>query len=199
MSHQPDVSEDLIEISPQGEPWNPDRRQHSLSGSFRLPYGIIPYYTYSVQAVLQDGGNISSIGADATAFGGIYEDATIKEVGIKGSMFRDRIYWAVSAYQQGKTSVSLNTNGGEITSGSVDASKSKGVEFEIRWVPSKQFYLTAYAVSQKSTTKASGAMDHSARQRARSAWAATAVAAKRSLSTQYGACASREGAMPWLR
>lgn len=125
----------------------------SLSGSFRLPYGIIPYYTYSVQSVLQDGGNISSIGADATAFGGIYEDATIKEVGIKGSMFKDRIYWAISAYQQGKTSVSLNTNGGEITSGSIDASKARGAELEIRWVPSKQFYLTAYAVSQKSTTK----------------------------------------------
>ncbi len=117
----------------------------TLSASFRLPYGII--------AVLQDGGNISSIGADAVANQGIYEDATIKEVGIKGSMFKERLYWAMSAYQQGKTSISLNTNGGEITSGSIDASVSKGLEIELRWVPNKQFYITGYVVSQKSTTK----------------------------------------------
>ncbi len=136
----------LYEGNDLGKSW-------TLSASYRGPFGIVPYWTYGVQAVLQDGGNISSIGADATAFGGIYEDATIKEVGVKGSMFKDRIYWAVSAYQQGKTSVSLNTNGAEITSGSVDASVSRGLEVEVRWVPSKQFYVTAYGVSQKSTTK----------------------------------------------
>lgn len=128
-------------------------RSWTLSASYRLPLGIIPYFTYGVQAVLQDGGNISAIGASAVGNQAVYEDATIKEVGIKGSIFKDRFYWAMSAYQQGKTSVSLDTNGAEITSGSVDASVSKGLEIEIRWVPNKQFYLTAYAVSQKSTTK----------------------------------------------
>lgn len=125
----------------------------TFSATYKLPYGIIPYYTYSVQAVLQDGGNISSIGGSAILLGGIYEDATIKEIGVKGSMFRDRLYWAVSAYQQGKTSVTLDTSGAEITSGSVDASVAKGTELELRWVPGKSFYVTAYGVVQKSTTK----------------------------------------------
>ncbi len=125
----------------------------TFSASYKLPFGIIPYYTYSVQAVLQDGGNISGVGASAITNGGVYEDATLKEVGIKGSMFNDRIYWAASGYQQGKTSVTLDTSGAEITSGSVDASVAKGAKFEVRWVPNKQFYMTAYIVSQKSTTK----------------------------------------------
>lgn len=122
----------------------------TASLSYKLPHGIIPYFTYSVQSVLQDGGNISSIGADAIAFGGVYEDATLKEVGIKGSMFDSRVYWALSAYQQGKTSVTLNATGSEITSGSVDSTVAKGFEAEVRWVPGKQFYITAYGVVQRS-------------------------------------------------
>jgi hypothetical protein len=122
----------------------------TASISYKLPGGIIPYYTYSVQSVLQDGGNISSIGSDAITLGGVYEDATLKEVGIKGSMFTDRLYWAVSAYQQGKSSVTLNTTGSEITSGSVDSTIAKGIEVELRWVPNRQFYMTAYGVSQRS-------------------------------------------------
>jgi iron complex outermembrane receptor protein len=124
----------------------------TASVSYKLPYGIIPYYTYSVQSVLQDGGNISSIGSSAIVGGGVYEDATLKEVGIKGSMFNDTVYWAISAYQQGKSSVTLDTAGAEITSGSVDASVAKGAELELRWVPSKRFYATVYGVSQRSLT-----------------------------------------------
>lgn len=139
------LSDTITEGDDTGVSW-------TASATYKLPYGIIPYYTYSVQSVLQDGGNISSIGASAITLGGVYERATIKEVGIKGSLFRDRFYWAVSAYQQGKTSVTLDTNGAEITSGSVDASVSKGTELELRWVPSKRFYVTAYGVVQKSTT-----------------------------------------------
>jgi iron complex outermembrane receptor protein len=82
----------------------------------------------------------------------VYEDATLKEVGIKGSMFNDTVYWAISAYQQGKSSVTLDTAGAEITSGSVDASVAKGAELELRWVPSKRFYATVYGVSQRSLT-----------------------------------------------
>lgn len=125
----------------------------SLSGTYRLPYGMYPYYTYAVQSVLQDGGNISGVGASAITNRAAYESATLKEVGIKGSMFKDKFYWAISAYQQGKTSVTLDTSGAEITSGSVDSSISKGTEIEVRWVPNKQFYVTAYGVTQKSTIK----------------------------------------------
>jgi hypothetical protein len=137
------TADTTVEGKDTGKSW-------TASISYKLPGGIIPYFTYSVQSVLQDGGNISSIGADAITFGGVYEDATLKEVGIKGSMFNQRLYWAASAYQQGKSSLTLNSTGSEITSGSVDSTIAKGLELELRWVPTKQFYVTAYGVVQRS-------------------------------------------------
>ena len=125
----------------------------SFSVTYKLPLGIVSYYTYTVQAVLQDGGNISGVGASAITNQAVFEDATLKEVGIKGSMFKEHLYWALSAYQQGKTSITLDTTGAEITSGSVDTSISKGTELELRWVPNKQFYITGYGVIQKATSK----------------------------------------------
>jgi iron complex outermembrane receptor protein len=104
----------------------------SISSSIRTGIaGFTPYYTISESsAVLSQSdqsltyGNVNS--------GNILAAATLKEVGFKGSTLGDKLYYAVSAYEQIRSS-SIEEEGVSF----IRSTKNKGIEVEARWVPNK--------------------------------------------------------------
>jgi iron complex outermembrane receptor protein len=111
----------------------------SASVSQEVMKGVRPYYTYSKQETLVVGidGSIG-IGAVPTALNG----SELREVGIKSNLFNNRLFAAVSAYRQTRTSFSQDT-------GQVLATLSRGAELEIRWVASKRLSITGGGTWQK--------------------------------------------------
>jgi iron complex outermembrane recepter protein len=111
----------------------------SASLSQEVAKGIRTYYTYSTQETLVVGidGSIG-VGAVPTALNG----SELREVGIKSSLFNNRVFATVSGFRQTRTSFSQDT-------GQVLATLSRGAEVEIRWVASRKLSLTAGGTWQK--------------------------------------------------
>lgn len=115
---------------------------HTSSFSYQLPYNIRPYVTYSEQSTLMDGSSITI--TRPTMVAGAYEKATLKEAGIKGSFFKDKLFATLSFYSQQRSSFTDDVGGAVVTS-----TDGEGIEMELRWVPSKNFYASLFGVVQK--------------------------------------------------
>ncbi len=109
-----------------------DALSWSVSTNFKTGlFGLTPYYTISESsAVLSQSdqsltyGNVNS--------GNILAAATLKEVGLKGSALKDKLYYSVSAYEQVRSS-SVEEEGVSF----IRSTKNRGIEAEARWVPNK--------------------------------------------------------------
>ena len=121
-------------------------KSYTISLSYHSPYGIHPYVTIGEQTALSDGADLTLPGNLAAA--GPYDPASLKEVGMKGSHFRDKFYWAVSAYEMERSTVTTDLTGNPLVGG-LSNLKGRGVEIEARWVPSKNFYVSVFSVFSK--------------------------------------------------
>jgi iron complex outermembrane recepter protein len=84
-----------------------DRGQsYSASLSHELPWGRMrPYVTVARSTITLDGSN--NLYARGTLLGGkIIGEAELQEFGIKGELFRGRVQWTLSGFQQDRTDVS---------------------------------------------------------------------------------------------
>ncbi len=111
-----------------GVSWN-------VSLSYDSPIGLVPYITAAEQATVIAGqgaeiqtGNINGDGA--------FDTSELQEIGIKGSLLDDTLYFALSYYQQERTDFSAQAI---VTN---QASKTEGTEFEVRWVATEQLLVT---------------------------------------------------------
>lgn len=108
---------------------------YSGSVSYELPFGFIPYVTYAEQSTL-----IAGQGAEVTVdsvIGGTFLSASeLFEYGIKGSFFDDRLYAALSIYEQER----VDFNAQAIVTN--QAVRTKGLEAEVRWAVTDAFLLT---------------------------------------------------------
>jgi iron complex outermembrane receptor protein len=125
-----------------------DGTSWSASLSYRLPLGMVPYVTAArSSATLAAADNTIAI-SSITAPGGFIGEAEIKEAGIKTSLLDERLFITLAGYQQTRTDISDPrdpTEGADITS-----SETTGVEFELKWVPSRNVFLSIFALKQKS-------------------------------------------------
>ncbi len=107
----------------------------TFSLSYRAAAGLIPYVTASRQATV-----IAGQGAEvATASirdGEAFDDSTLLEFGVKGSLLGERLYFALSAYEQERTDYSAQQT---VTN---QASRTRGREFEVRWVMTERMLTT---------------------------------------------------------
>ncbi|MGF7156387.1 iron complex outermembrane receptor protein [Novosphingobium gossypii] len=107
----------------------------TASASYKLPFGIIPYVTISRQSTM-------IVGQGAEVYAEAIRDKTfisatkLKEAGVKGSFLDDRLYAAVSVYQQERT----DYNRQSITVN--QAVKTRGLEAEARWSVNDHLLLT---------------------------------------------------------
>ena len=109
---------------------------YTISGSYELPFGIIPYVTYSRQTTM-----IAGQGAEVTvanvAGGSFLSASKLFEYGVKGSFLDDTLYAAVSIYDQERTDFNAQAI---VTNQAV---QTEGLEAELRWAVTDDLLLTA--------------------------------------------------------
>jgi iron complex outermembrane receptor protein len=118
----------------------------SASLSYQLPFGLRPYFTMANSSLTLDGSN-NIVQASVIPAGHIGE-AELKEAGLKGSFFGGKLIWTSSAYEQTRTDVATAddpTAGAEVSS-----TLARGVETEIKFVPTRDLYISVYGLWQKS-------------------------------------------------
>ena len=106
----------------------------TLSASYALG-GLIPYVTASRQATIIAGQG-AEVATASIAEGTAFDDSTLLEFGIKGSMLDDTLYFALAAYEQERTDYSAQQT---VTN---QASRTEGMEFELRWVVTDRLLMT---------------------------------------------------------
>ncbi len=108
----------------------------TLSTSYATPYGITPYATVSRQFTIIAGQG-AEVATKTIASKEYFDTSKLKEVGIKGSLLDDRLYFALSAYEQERT----DSNAQAIVTN--QTAKTTGTEFELRYLVNKSLSLTA--------------------------------------------------------
>jgi hypothetical protein len=72
--------------------------------------------------------------------------ATLKEAGIKASMFHDKLMITSAAYDQTRTDVAAPSDPG--AGANVSSTRYRGVETEIKIAPTRNLFVSAYALFQ---------------------------------------------------
>jgi len=135
----------LAEADDSGVSW-------SVSLSHQLPWGLRPYATAASSSLTLDGSNNiiqASVIQNATTgvYNGFIGEAFLREVGIKGSFLGGKLQTTLAAYKQSRNDVSSPDDpsfGAEVSS-----TEAEGVEFEAKWVPTRDLFLSAYVSYQE--------------------------------------------------
>jgi len=130
----------IAEASDSGKSW-------SISLSQQLPWGLRPYFTAANSSLTLDGSNniiqASTIQTAATGvYNGFIGEAFLREAGIKGSFFGGKLQASVAAFRQSRNDV--NSPDDPSAGADVSSTESEGVEFEAKWVPIRDLFLSAY-------------------------------------------------------
>ena len=108
----------------------------------------MPYVTAAESSSTLAAANNTITTGTILAPGGFIGSAEITEVGVKSSLLDERLFLTLARYQQTRTDISNPedpTEGADITS-----SETTGVEFELKWVPSRDVFVSVFALMQKS-------------------------------------------------
>lgn len=112
----------------------------TASLSYTTPFGVIPYITKSEQAtiVMGQGSEIfpSLIAPDANGDVNALADSTLDEIGVKGSFFKERLFFTADYFEQTRTNYSAQDQVSNNTT------ESKGYELEGRFLLSENFTVT---------------------------------------------------------
>jgi iron complex outermembrane receptor protein len=112
---------------------------YNISVSYKLPYGLIPYYTYDQAAALElDQASDLQPGTIAKGPSGWLSDSYLSEAGVKFQELNSTLVGSVSAYRQTRTQLVQGAGGPSTIQGTL----SKGVEFELRYLVTKHISLT---------------------------------------------------------
>ena len=108
----------------------------TLSVSWATPIGIRPYITASEQSTLIAGQGAELVTSNINS-GGVFDTSELFEIGVKGSLLDDKLYFALSYYEQERTDFSAQSI---VTNQSTE---TEGLEFEMRWAVNDRFLMTA--------------------------------------------------------
>ncbi len=123
-----------------------DGTSWSLSLSQKLPGEIVPYITHAKSSLTLDN-NINRISNTQIGFGHI-GSSRFTEFGIKGSLFNRSLFFSTAAYEQRR--IGVNSVGDpSLGNSEVAGTNTRGWESELKWVPTRNFLLTLYALNQK--------------------------------------------------
>jgi iron complex outermembrane recepter protein len=139
-----------------------DGRSWSFSVSRQIGDRWRPYATAAVSSLQLSTGNDTLQVAVVRA--GHVGEAELQEAGIKASFFDETLQWTTAAYRQTRTDV---TDPEDPTEGAdVSSTEAHGVEFEVRWVPTRDLFFSAYVLNQfaEFTVPSSASISLTARQ-----------------------------------
>ncbi len=112
-----------------------DGTSWTASISYEFDIGLIPYITVSEQATMIVGQGAEAVTSNI-ASGGIFDESELQEIGLKGSLLDNALYFGIAAYHQERTdfsSQSIVTN---------QTTETEGIEVEVRWVVNENLLLT---------------------------------------------------------
>jgi iron complex outermembrane receptor protein len=117
----------------------------SLSVSYAAGAGIRPYVTMAESSVTLDGTNnrLSNALVDIGHIG----SSELKEAGIKSSMFRDKVFLTLAAYEQSRTNVSYEDDD-TLLSADVSSTVTKGYEAELKLIPMRGLNISLFGLKQ---------------------------------------------------
>ena len=123
-----DCVDELASATVDGISW-------TLSLSYSLPGGLVPYLTASEQATVIAGQG-AEINTTNIAEGTAFDTSKLREAGLKAELLDGGLYFALATYVQERTDFSAQS----IVNN--QASETDGVEFELRWVATERLLLT---------------------------------------------------------
>jgi len=107
----------------------------NLSVSWLSENGLAPYLTASRQSTIIAGQGSELTTANVLS-GGAFDHSELLEAGLKGSLIANALYFAVARFRQERT----DYNAQSIVNN--QATRTDGVEFELRWIPGPRWLFT---------------------------------------------------------
>lgn len=121
---------------------------YSASLSYQLPYNIRPYVTYANASVALDGNNNTYSTAVLRGPEGHIGQAYLKEVGLKTSLFGNKMVITTAFYEQNRTDISAVDPSDPSLGTDASSTRTRGWEMEIKTVPFKNASASFYTLSQ---------------------------------------------------
>jgi outer membrane receptor protein involved in Fe transport len=118
----------------------------SVSASHEFASGIRPYATYSRASVMLDNNNNSM--DNAVIRSGHIGAAEMREVGIKGTLFDDRVFFSTALYDQWRSDGSPSDPSVQLST-DLTLTRTRGWETEVKWSAAEDLYLSLYALAQE--------------------------------------------------
>lgn len=115
---------------------NTDGTSWTFSLSYNTPIGLVPYVTFSEQftIIAGQGAEVTTKNIDEDTYA---DTSELKEVGIKGNLVDETLFFSLSFYEQTRTDFSAQSI---VTNQSAD---TEGAEFELRYVVTNSLTVTA--------------------------------------------------------
>jgi iron complex outermembrane receptor protein len=131
---------------------------YSASVNFPVTSNLKPYFTYAIQSAII--GDASTAGVPiANVKRGPLGESLLKEVGLKGTYFGGKLFFALAAYEQTRNSFDPNDG-----AGSIGSTQGRGFEGEFRWVLSKRLSLSGgFSLSKTINLVSTGNVNTNAR------------------------------------
>lgn len=121
-----------------GTSWN-------ASLSYAITSQIRPYVTFAEASVLLDANNNGLTNAVIQA--GHIGSARLSEVGVKASVFDERLFIGVAGYEQARTEVDAD-DPIALLYAYATATRTRGLTAEVKWVPTPNMFMSVYAMKQ---------------------------------------------------
>jgi iron complex outermembrane receptor protein len=110
---------------------------YTISVSYKAPFGLIPYYTYDQAAALELD-QASDLQPGTIGSGGWLSSSYLSEAGVKFQELGGALIGSLAAYRQTRTDLVQSPG----APASIQGTRSTGVEFELRYVVSKNLSFT---------------------------------------------------------
>jgi iron complex outermembrane recepter protein len=118
----------------------------SVSLSYHTPWHLRPYVTFSESSIVLDGNNNQL--TNATIEAGHLGSASLKEIGVKASFLDDRLFFSLAGFEQARTGVDADDDPALVYTYAT-ATRARGWEMELKWVPLRNFFVSLYALHQQ--------------------------------------------------
>jgi hypothetical protein len=122
-------------------------KSFSISLSHEFPFKIRPYVTYAEASIALDGNNNGL--SDAIIRSGHIGEARISEVGMKTSLFGDKLFFSVAGYEQTRINVTNSDDDSAIVDAFASSTITRGAEVEFKWAPMRNLFVSLYGMTQK--------------------------------------------------
>jgi iron complex outermembrane receptor protein len=114
----------------------------TASVSYEFDNGLIPYITASTQATMIVGQGAEAVTSNISS-GGIFDESELQEVGLKGSLLDNALYFGVALYKQERTDFSAQSI---VTN---QTTETEGAEVEVRWVVNENLLSRLVTLTSK--------------------------------------------------